>query len=129
MASSIVLQAIPVDHICLTDEVGRVFWVAAQTVEALLSTGVQEISPRLRLRRLTGDAPETLTVTEAAKLLIEDFGDLTLVRAKARISRACDRGEVTATGRGRARRIDPTSLAAWRLRQRDRDLDRVDAIE
>jgi len=125
MAESIVLKSIPIDHVPLVDETGRVYWVSYQTVEALLNAGINELTPRLRLSAHRTLAPKMLTVTEAARLVMDDL-DLPLANAKSKVSQACDRGEIVATGKGRHRSIDPVSVNAWRLTQRDRALDRAD---
>ncbi len=71
-----------------------------------------------------------LTVTQAAELLLEDVDGLDLKRARSRVSSAANNGKFKTNGmtRGR-RRIDPDSFCRWRLEQRERNLDRVDAFE
>jgi len=66
-----------------------------------------------------------LTVTDAAKLLMQDLPWLTLEKAKSRVSRAAgDSGKFTTNGiKGGNRRIEPNSFSRWRLQQRDRDLE------
>ena len=66
------------------------------------------------------------TVTEAAELLAKDL-NIPLKLAKARISAACTRGEIKTNGKKRGdRRIEPGSLALYRMRKRDADLDEED---
>lgn len=68
-----------------------------------------------------------LTVTDCARMLMKDLPHIELDRAKARVSRAANAGKFTTNGKKRdARRIDRTSFDAWRLEQRDRDLDEED---
>ena len=68
-----------------------------------------------------------LTVTEAAELLMTDLPGLELEHAKARVSKAASVRKFTTNSRkGVARRIDRASFSAWRLEQRDRDLDAAD---
>jgi hypothetical protein len=68
-----------------------------------------------------------LTVTEAAELLLNDVPKLTLKKAQSRVSDAANKKRFRTNGRkGTARRIEPSSLAQWRLNQRDRDLDKED---
>lgn len=67
-----------------------------------------------------------LTVTDAATLLQHDLPGLTLRKARSRVSTAASRGEFQAEGCRRARRIEPVSFDAWRLKQRDGDLDAED---
>jgi hypothetical protein len=75
-------------------------------------------------------APEWLTVTEAARLLIKDLPGLALEQARARVSVSASRGSFRTNGQLREkRRIDRDSFATWRLAQRDKDLDAEDADE
>lgn len=68
-----------------------------------------------------------LTVTAAAGLLRRDFPGLTARQASARVSKAAGAGKFITNGKkGTARRIDAVSFDAWRLQQRDRDLDAED---
>jgi hypothetical protein len=60
-----------------------------------------------------------LTVGGAAAKLQQDLPWLSESAAKVRVSRACSAGKLTCEGVGAARRIDPESLDAWRLRVRD----------
>ena len=71
-------------------------------------------------------ATEWLTVTNAAKLLLKDVPSLDLAKARSRISTAAGRKEFTFNGTRKDRRIEPVSFDAWRLKQRDRDLDSED---
>ena len=84
--------------------------------------------------------PGWLTVTEAATLHLADLPptigeeerEARLATARAAVSRACGRGFIRCTGKGRDRRIDPESLPAWRLARREAMLardDRRDARE
>jgi hypothetical protein len=66
------------------------------------------------------------TATAAAKLLMRDIPDLNLAKARSRISTAAGKGEFKSYGTRRDRRIEPTSFDAWRLKQRDRDLEQED---
>lgn len=67
---------------------------------------------------------EWLTVSEAAALLMHDFPGLSLEKAKARVSANASRKQFKTNGKKHHdRRIDSDSFAAWRLRQRDKDLD------
>jgi CheY-like chemotaxis protein len=64
-----------------------------------------------------------LTVTQAAGLLVHDLPSLNIKKARSRISTAASRHEFKTTGERMNRRIEPNSFAAWRLKQRDRDLE------
>jgi hypothetical protein len=74
----------------------------------------------------TEDAGKWLTVTEAAALLVKDLPALDIRKARSRISTAAGRGEFKCAGTRKDRRIEPVSFDAWRLKQRDRDLDEED---
>lgn len=68
-----------------------------------------------------------LTVKECALLLMKDRPHVELKQAMARISKAANAGKFTTNGQKRdARRVERTSFDAWRLQQRDRDLDAED---
>lgn len=70
-----------------------------------------------------------LSVTQAARLLVRDLPGLDIRKARSRISTAAGRNEFRFTGSRKARRIEPVSFDAWRLRQRDHDLDEEDDDE
>jgi len=68
-----------------------------------------------------------LTVTEAAELLMRDLPGLNLDAARARVSVAASRGAFRTNNLKREqRRVEATSFSAWRLTQRDKDLDAED---
>jgi CheY-like chemotaxis protein len=74
-----------------------------------------------------GVEEQWFTVTQAAELLAHDLPGLGIRKAKARVSRAASLNEFRINGKQRLqRRIEIVSLNAWRLQQRDRDLDRED---
>jgi hypothetical protein len=65
-----------------------------------------------------------LTVSQAAGLLANDLPFLEPKRAMARVSKAADAGKFVTNEKQRAaRRIERVSFDAWRLQQRDRNLD------
>lgn len=81
------------------------------------------------LRSLRPPVPEEqwLTVTDCARLLMRDLPHLTLKRAHARVSKAANTGQFATNGkRGPERRIERVGFDAWRLAQRDHDLDEED---
>jgi len=81
------------------------------------------------LRSLRPPVPEEqwLTVTDCARLLMRALPHLTLKRAQARVSKAANTGHFVTNGKcGQDRRIERSSFDAWRLAQRDRDLDEED---
>jgi hypothetical protein len=84
---------------------------------------------RAALRSLRPPTPEEqwLTVTECAQLLMKDLLGTSLEQARAKVSWAANAGKFVTNGKERhARRIERTSFNAWRLQQRDRDLDAED---
>jgi hypothetical protein len=72
------------------------------------------------------DGDGWLTVTQAARLLTRDVPGLDMAKARSRISTAAGREEFEFDGDRKNRRIEPVSFNAWRLKQRDRDLDDED---
>jgi hypothetical protein len=69
-----------------------------------------------------------ITVTEAAKLLIQDLPWLDIKKARARVSKAANAKHFETNGLERTDRlIDRGSFSTWRLSQRDRDLAKDDA--
>lgn len=70
---------------------------------------------------------EWLTVTACAELLLTDVPALNIKKARARVSDAANKQRFQTNGKkGLNRRIEPISFDAWRLKQRDRDLDNAD---
>ena len=57
------------------------------------------------------------------------LGRHNLAKARSRVSTAAGKGEFEFVGVRRSRRIEPKSFDSWRLKQRDRDLDRRDEDE
>ena len=127
MAAIIVPQiTAPATFEQVTDEQGRLVLLPAATVAHLRAQGITSVVVTLNL------APEQpprrwLTVTEAAQLHMTDVDGLTLENAQVRITRACNAGRVHCDGKGAQRRIEPNSLDAWRLAERERNLSRHDA--
>lgn len=72
--------------------------------------------------------PDWLTVKAAARTLMKDL-NLDFAAAKSRVLRAADSKKFESAGDKGSRRIDPVSFSAWRLEQRDRDLDAEDEEE
>ena len=81
---------------------------------------------QVRRKASQTDEPKWLTVTEAAKLLFGDIDGLTLGGARARVSKAATAGKFGTNGEtGPSRRIESHTFDSWRLKQRERDLDRA----
>jgi hypothetical protein len=75
-----------------------------------------------------GEGTGWLTVTDAARRLMDVVSDLDLKKARARISVAAGRDEFQTNGKERTdRRIDRDSFSTWLLKQRERDLAEADA--
>ncbi|MGE0482396.1 MAG: hypothetical protein AB7Q17_18205 [Phycisphaerae bacterium] len=66
-----------------------------------------------------------VSIADAARQLLDDVDGLTIDAARMRVRAAIDAENppLVARGSGRDTRIEPRSLAAWRLGQRERDLD------
>jgi DNA-binding response OmpR family regulator len=76
----------------------------------------------------TTDESRWLTVTQGAHLLLNDVDGIVLENAKARVSRAASAGRFRTNAKhGAHRRIEPISFDAWRLKQRDINLDRLES--
>lgn len=91
---------------------------------------VTAITAALQSIRPPTPAEQWLTVTQCAELLAKDLPSIDLPRAKARVSKAASSGKLTTNGKTRDdRRIERQSFDAWRLQQRDRDLDAEDVDE
>ena len=76
-----------------------------------------------RPTRRADERSEWLTVTEAAKLLQDVVSDLTLKKARARVSGAANRKQFkTNDEKGSVRRIDQDSFSSWLLKQREKHL-------
>jgi hypothetical protein len=118
-----------IEFVQLADTDGYVVLVPAVRVENLRARGVPFISVTIPIPGGAAAAPpmpsagDWLTVTQAAQQHLADVDDTTMTTAKSKISRACDQGALTCSGRGQHRRIEPHSFAAWRLRQREQHLD------
>lgn len=120
--------------VCVTDFAGVVGYFPRSTIERWRALGRAIVDYKIvidetRLNDSTEpeNATSWLTVTEAARLHLDDVDGICLGTAKGKISRACDKNDITSNGKtGRHRLIDPISLNAWRLNQREMNLDRAD---
>jgi len=75
----------------------------------------------------SSDYSNWLTVTHVAKLLVKDMSCDNLKTAQSRVSIAVSRGFIRSNGRkGQQRLLDPMSVDAWRLTQRDKLSDAAD---
>lgn len=100
---------------------GHIAWVPEATYKAIADAGGGELTIVIDS---AGEA--WLTVTEAAAELLDDIDGLDIDRAIKRVSNACANHKFTWRGHRKARRIDPISFRAWRLKLRQRELDRMD---
>lgn len=86
-----------------------------------ISLDLARAFPPPALAEVKGDA--WITVTAAAKLLLDDISGIDLDKAKARVSKAANEGKFRTNGKkGAARRIGRDSFSTWRLEQRAKDL-------
>jgi hypothetical protein len=77
------------------------------------ATGLVEVKPE-----------DWITVTAAARLLLEVVSGIDLGKAKARVSKAAGEGHIRTNGKeGRDRRIDRGSFSQWQREQQKKDLD------
>lgn len=114
---------VPMECVELVDEKTAVpYWVPASSWRAMRADRITVTLTRAR----PGDGDDWLTVTEAARLRMDDCDGLDLELAKAQVSRAADRGKFVVEGEGRARRIEPGSFSLWRDRQRRLALSKTD---
>jgi len=73
------------------------------------------------------DSQQSITVTEAATMLLDVVSGINLGKAKARISKAAVHGKFKTNGKkGHSRRIELDSFNTWRFRQREQDLNAND---
>lgn len=81
----------------------------------------------LQMNAVRKDPGTWLTVTEAARLLLDDVSGIDLGNAKARVSKTANESRFRTNGRrGPDRRIDRDSFSTWRIEQRERDLAAFD---
>ena len=109
----------------LADAEGRLVLLPAATVQHFRMSGMTSINVTIDLSSAKPARP-WLTVTEAAHLHLDDVDGMTLKRAKVRISRACDAAKIVCRDKGTDRRIEPDSFSAWRLAERESNLDDKD---
>jgi hypothetical protein len=114
------------DYATLTDTEGRLVLLPAATVEHFRKRGAAAITLTIPLDDQAVDDGGWLTVTEAARLHVDDVDGMNLAAARTKISRACDAGRIVSIGECRRRRIEPKDFAAWRLHEREKNLDRAD---
>lgn len=132
MPVEIVPDAIaPTQWTHVVDDAGRVWLAPTATVEHFLSQGITSIPIIVKFAAPAAASRPLMTLTEAARAHLADMppvGDTeaeqrrALNRARVRVSRACDRGEILGRWMSGKRLIDPTSLDAWRLKMREREL-------
>jgi len=124
-ATAPVIQLGGVEYLQLGDTEGRLALVPRVCVEALLRKGMATLTLVIPIAE-SGERGDWLTLADAAAQHVGDIDGLTLLQAKDRIRWACKSGRIVCEGHGRDRRIEPGSFAAWRLAERERDLDKAD---
>lgn len=117
--------AAAVDFAQLLDEAGRPVLLYGPWVRHMLAAGQSSITLNISLVPAQPARP-WLTVREAASVLKGDLEWISLAAAEERVRRGCSSGKLSSTGSGTKRRIDPISLDAWRLSQRDAESDKAD---
>ena len=115
------VQTPPLDLVPIASVDGVPVWIPRITYDLFMSRGGGKI-----VAEIAGNAIETITVTDAAKEHCKDVDDLKFDAAKMRVLRAVERGQIKAVGHGRSRRIEKTDFKAWRLAERERELNRHD---
>lgn len=133
MASQIIASTVaPTSYIQLSNSNGLLILIPEAVVNTFRAKGTKYID--VGAVSIFGDdepPPKSepwVTLTEAARLHQTDSDGLELDAAKKRIRRACDDGDLLWRPEGRAVLIDPTSLGAWRLKQREKELGRIDEL-
>lgn len=88
---------------------------------------VTAIAAALQSIRPPTPVEQWFTVTQCAERLLADVSGIDKKQAAARVSFAAGRNKFHTNGKnGPARRIERTSFDAWRLQQRERDLNDAD---
>ena len=123
--SSIADILAPASFCQLTDAEGRLILLPAATVDHFRQAGHSTVTLTIALDpgRPARPARPWLTLREAATLHVTDVDGMNLHRAEVKIGRACDSGAVKSERIGQKRRIEPDSLDAWRLAERERNLN------
>lgn len=109
-----------------TDVNGITVFLSRQVAELFRRRGLRSIMLEVLL---SDDAPfdEWPSVTAAAEQHVTDIDGMTIEHAKVKISRACSQGRIETNGRrGTDRRLNPDSLATWRLAEREKYLSKDD---
>lgn len=120
--NTVSIEAEPLKLVPVSTTTGVMAWLPQQTVESLKSNGGGD----LRIK-IESDTTGWLTQKQATVEHMNDVDGLKFDAAKMRIRRAAERGAFLSVGKNRDHRIDPVSFRAWRLEQRERDLDGMEA--
>jgi len=107
----------------VADTEGRLILIPEAMARALAEAGRDTITLTIKLPA----RKRMLRLAEAARLHTEDVDGLGYDAARKRIIRACRAGRIEHTKIDGVLYLDPDSLAAWRLKERERNLDRLDA--
>ncbi len=123
----VALDALPRENVWIGRQVPTLSLAeSVSVVDGSLQVDLAPLVAQLNASTSNGSA-NWLTVTEAAELLMRDLPALNLEAARARVSVGGNRGAFRTNNLKRdQRRIEATSFSAWRLAQRDRDLDAED---
>lgn len=110
----------PLNLVPIATNDGVPIWIPKVTYDALLARGGGKI-----IAEIAADTSGWLTPKEAAMEHMKDRDGITQNAATISIGRAAKRGEFKSSGEGQNRKIDPVSFRAWRLEQRERNLDEM----
>ena len=105
----------------LCDSEGRLILLPSAMVALFRAMGMASLTVTVSLGAAESVEP-WLTLTQAAQRHLDDVDGMTFSKARMRITRACASGAIVSRAERSARRIDPTSFAAWRLKAREGNL-------
>lgn len=108
----------------LSDDQGRLFLFPSAALDAVRATGITTLT--LTIPLCVSEEPQWLTLSDAARLHESDVDGMTFDKARSRIRRAIDCGQIHTVDCDGARKIDFDSLSAWRLKAREHNLDEDD---
>lgn len=110
----------------VADETGLVGWYPEAEIAAWQAAGLERVPIRLVVPPQKTDSAPWLRLCEAAKLHLDDVDGISYDTARIAIRRATLNGQIKATGCSQRLRIEPTSFAAWRLKRREENLNKID---
>lgn len=124
MARSILATGAMTDYCQLSDDQGRLVLFPQAAIDALRRSGQRSLT--LTIDLTDGKPNNWIDIGEAVEQLQQDVDDLADDAARMRISRACKQGQIEHAKDGKALRIETVSFKAWRLDQREKNLNSID---